>query len=175
MLALPSLQKEYALCFSYDPAFDLPDVPDLTEDASSEEVALFEKANAAREELLRVPRATGDWSSVTKPNAQPTRFIFRQVHGNLLSWWRGEKARRNLDAIEGLELMFRIACTRVENCGDFHIKHDDGRPQLVSIPTLNALYAFGHDIGKAKLGRSLVLELGAVVLKRAIEGCPPLS
>lgn len=180
MLALPSLTKEYILCFSKDPALDLPEIPELSDEATDAEKSARDAVIKEREEKLKPARDSGNWPAITKPNLpanqQPTRFKFRQVHGNLLTWWHGQNARESLTVAESFELMFRLALVDVENLGSFEVKHDDGKPQLVSLACLNKLYALGHDVkGKASLGRELVMELGALVANRAVEGCPPLS
>lgn len=176
MLALPSLQKEYVLCFSQDPAFDFPPIPAIDrETASADEIAAADAALKERDHKLRLARESGNWDAITKQGQRPTRFKFRQVHGSHLTWWHGQNNRENLTMAESFELMFRLALIDVENLGSFQVKHDDGKPRLVSLSCLNRLYALGSDTGNAQLGRELVMELGAHVAKRAVEGCPPLS
>jgi hypothetical protein len=179
MLSLPSLQSEYTLCFSRDPALDLPDPIDIDRDkATEEEIAAADAIEKERNAKLKIARETGNWP--TKGGQQLTRFKFRQVHGHLMTWWSGQLQRENLSMLEGFELMFRLALVSVENMGSFEIKHDpskpdQGKPQLISLKTLNSLYSIGQDTaGSASLGRDLVMELGAAVAHRAIEGCPPL-
>lgn len=144
----PSLQHEYVLCYSGDPAIDLGDGPD-------EEKAI----------KLKNLRDRGSWESAVKPGQKLTRFRFRQVGGSAVRWWFGESERQALSALEDLELMFRLALVSVDG---FEVKYDRrGKFPLVSIETMDQIYA-------ASGGGAAVTELGAIVAERAIGGVPPL-
>lgn len=144
----PSLQREYVLCFSGDPALDLGDGDD-----------------AARAAKLKTIRDHGTWESATKTGQKLTRFRFRQVGGSAVRWWFGESERNSLSALEDVELMFRLACVSVDG---IEIKHDKrGKFPLVSIESMDAIYELSG-------GANAVTELGSVVTERALGGVPPL-
>jgi len=174
MLRLPSLISEFPLCFSGDPALDLPIVPELADGASEEVV---KERNAALEEKtrkLRVARETGRWDQITKSGQTPTIFRFIPVHGTKLTWMQGERVRRNLDWQEGLELAFRIAIKEIDNIGKLELAFEiiDGQ-RLLKRECLDQLYDIGRDAGNPNLGRAVVLELGGFVVERAYQGVPP--
>ena len=156
MFAPPSLQHEYTLVFSGDPALMLPD---------------DEKERAAK---LRAARETGRWAELCKPGEQPTLFTIRPIEGPLLTWLHGYSSRARLSNDEGMELALRVALKGVENLGAFEITHSkiEGRV-VVSEDTMAALYAIGRELGDPMLGRRVVIELGTLVLDRAMEGIPP--
>lgn len=153
MLTAPSLQNEFALVFSGDPALDLP--ADETE----------------RNEALRRARETGNWPLLA--GAEPTLFKCRPLTGAPVTWLIGESGRRRLSQQELFELAFRMALTGVTNLGSLKVKHtlsEDGH-KLVDSATLAAIYA----IGDGSVGHQVVIEIGAEVLGRAMEVIAPRS
>ena len=174
-----SLQGEYTLCSSLDPALDLPDAPEIDlETATPEEIAAHDKISKEREGKLRVAQNTGNWPEITKHGQSPTMFRFRQIHGPLLTWLQGEITRNNLTDDEGFELAFRLALEGVDNFGK--VKTDfvaRGRHRLAGEKIMARLYDVGRDpeMNQPLLGRFIVLELGALVLTRAVQGVRPLS
>lgn len=142
---MPSLQNEYTLCFSGDPALQLPD------------------DQAEREVKLKNYRERGTWEA--KPGEKLTHFRFRPVGGSAVRWWFGQSERESLSALEDLELMFRLALTEADGVD---IKYDKrGKFPLVSIESMDEIYA-------RRNGPATVTELGAIVAERSIGGVPPL-
>lgn len=155
----PSLQREYSLCFSGDPALDIPEVP--AEGAADRDDVIKD-----REHKLKVARETGNWP--IKPGQTPTYFRFRQVGGSACRWWFGESQRQSLSTIEDIELMFRLALVSIDGLPGVTMQHDKrGKFPLVSIGTMDEIYASGA-------GPAAVYELGAIAAERALGGVPPL-
>jgi hypothetical protein len=176
MLAIQSLQDQYTLCFSEDPALDLPEIQKINRDtASLDEASAVDALIKERNRKLKLARDTGNWAAITKPGETRTEFKFRAIGGQTLTWWQGQVTREDKTDAEASELMFRLALVDVDNLAKFEIKHDGAhKPQLLSLRSLNTLYGMGGDVDP-KFGRRLVFELGSVVATRAIEGVPPLS
>lgn len=175
MLSLPSLQKEYTLCWSHDPALDLPEVPKLGDDATAAQLEDAKKAAELREHKLKVARDHGNWPAITKPGQRPTTFRFRQVYGHRLTWWQSEAERNQWTGIERCEWMIRLALIGVDNLGTFKVKTDPGGLELLSLSSLDELYSLGQNTSEPELGQHLIIELGSIAMKRAFEGVPPLS
>jgi len=154
MLAPPSLQSEYALVYSGDPALNLP--ADETE-----------RANA-----LRIARETGRWASITHVGQEPTAFLFRPIHGVARTWMANQARAKELTPDAVIELVFRLALVRVDNLPGLQLKHErvDGLP-LLTLASMDQLYS----LGTGDLGRDVVIELGDVVLTRTLQGVPPKS
>lgn len=174
MLKLASLQHEYSLVFSEDPALDLPEIPNLAEDAPAEDVKRRATLALEREHKLKVARETGRWSEIVRAGTEPTIFSVAPITGSALTWLQGESRRRKLGNEEGTELAVRLALRKVVNLGALEVQHDfENGHRLVTRATMDALYAIGHDAGDPTLGRRLVLELGSLVLVRAMAGISP--
>ena len=173
--APPSLQKDYTLCSSLDPALDLPDLVELPDNASAEDVATAKAITADRAQKLKVAAATGNWSAITKPGERPTEFSFRQIFGSALTWLSGQVERNRLSGDESFELAFRLALKDISNFGKVDLQREklDGH-LLVTQKSLESIYAIGRDTAAAHLGRLIVLELGMLVFSRAIRGVDPL-
>lgn len=121
MLQLPpSLQSEYGLVYSGDPALDLP------------------ADEAERENALRVARETGDWSKLVKPGEQPTVFNV-QLSGRAFT--RVQDCKGNLQICEAA---FRYGVRGVRNAGELKVKQVriDGLTAL-SDETLDQIYEMG--------------------------------
>jgi hypothetical protein len=150
MLTAPSLQNEFSLVFSGDPALDLP--ADETE----------------RNEALKVARETGQWPLLA--GQEPTLFKCRPLSGAPATWLIGESRRRQLSQQELFELAFRLALTGVTNLGSLKVKRVPRDEQLmIDDHTLAAIYA----IGDGRIGTQVVIEIGAEVLGRAMEVIAP--
>lgn len=164
MLAAPSLQREYTLCFSGDAALDLPAVPAAPDDETPEQ---RKEREAPLTIALKNARETGNWP--IKPGQTPTVFRFRPVGGSAVRWWFGESQRQALSALEDIELMFRLALVSVDGLPGVTMQHDKrGKFPLVAVSTMDQIYASGA-------GVAAVTELGAYVAERSIGGVPPLS
>lgn len=172
MLRPPSLQAGFDLVFSGDPALDLPDVPKLDPaTATADELATRDHIAAERTQKLKVARERGNWAAITKPGQKPTVFKFEPVGGSAVRWWQGESERHRLTTMEDIELIFRLALVEVDCLGGFELKRDhSGKFPLVSVKSMDALYAAADGAGAA-----LVMELGMLVVERALGGVPPLS
>lgn len=168
-----SLHEEFSLVFSGDPGLELPEVPEIPkEGATEQQVLLRDHALQERLTVLRVARETGRWP--VKSGSEVTVFRMRSIHGTKLTWLRGEALRLNLSSDEGFELAFRLAIKAIENFGKLELKFDSERGQkLMTLDSLDELYSIGRDIGAPLLGRSIVMELGNLVMDRAIAGVPP--
>lgn len=149
MIKPPSIQAEYTLIYSGDPALNLPE------------------SDAARDHALKVMRETGEWKLVE--GGQPTLFHLRPLTGTEFAWLQGEHARRDLADVELAALALRLALVRIDNFGDVKVKrttNDDGIT-LASLDVINALYAVADE------GRVIVGELGGLVFMRTAESPSP--
>lgn len=175
MLTIPTLQREFPLVYSDDPALDLPELPDVddVEKLTAEQKKLLEQ----RENLLRVARETGRWDEITKDGQAPTVFWFRSIHDETFTWLGGETTRRQLSQVELTTLCFRLALVRIENFGAFKLEFETvGSHRMVKEKSLRPLYDLGLDRDPpVPIGRTLVFELGAQVFLRAKECLPPKS
>jgi hypothetical protein len=167
MLRAPSLQFDYTLVFSGDPALSLPDpatAPDDQRDAVTKE----------RLRLLTVARETGAWGDITISGEQPTIFRMRSIHGEL-AWIQGESQRRRLTTPEVAELAFRCALKAIGNLGSTKVEHTPNADGIVLVAksTVDYIKAFGIEYGQPALGHSVILELGLIALERAAEGIAP--
>lgn len=155
MLKPRSLQSEYSLIWSLDPALQLPDDDE-------------EKANA-----LRVARETGKWQDLIRQGESPTLFQVRPVPGSSISWWLGEVQRENLTTLESCELALRLALRGVTNFGDAKVTTlvHEGHV-MATRDIIDALYRIGEN-GDA--GRAVVMELGGIVIQHGLDGIGPLS
>jgi hypothetical protein len=179
MLRLPSVQFEYTLVFSGDPALNLPEVPDLAEEEADPAVLAKHKELATeRGRLLRVARETGNWGALLHAGAEPTMFQMRPIHGMALVYLSGEATRGQFVKAETVALAFRLALMRIDNLGGLQVKRDAKAANglgLVTAATMEKIYDIGLDLGTPQLGRSVVAELGEIVLERALEGVSPKS
>ena len=124
----PSNQNRYDVFWSGDPAF--------VQDSGEEHARKLERA-----------RETGDWSELLIAGVTPTKFVCRQVPGELKRrimdrFQPNRIGERELDA-----LLVRIAVVDVVNLGDFKIawEADDdwGRLATNDLPNLLDEYAPG--------------------------------
>lgn len=150
-----SLQNAFSLVSGEDPGLELPADPE------------------ERETALRVARETGRYDKITRAGESLTVFRCESIHGAALTWFQGEVARRGLTDAESIELAFRLALIGIDNLGSFKPKFERATPRLLAMSSLDEIYDIGRAEGNASLGRSIVLELGAFVLERAVKGVPP--
>ncbi len=153
MIKPPSVQNEYTLIYSGDPALNLP--TDETE----------------RETVLRVAHETGRWDALLGSES-PTLFHVRPLPGTVFDWLLGERIRGNLTDVETWTLALRLALRRVDNFGKHEVKtarNDDGHV-LADVAIIDALYAEAGG-----LGRDIVAELGTAVIERATTALRPKS
>jgi len=149
MIKPPSIQNEYTLIYSGDPALNLPDEP-------------VEHAHA-----LKVARETGAWP-ISLGHAA-TEFHVRPLTGSHIEWLQGEYTRRELTDLELAALSLRLALTKVINFGDVvvrHETHNDGH-RLATRDVVNALYAVPEH------GTRIVMELGSHLFVRGSDSPSP--
>lgn len=178
MIRPPSHQGPYTLCWSKDPALDLPTIPELPQDASAEDIAARDKIAAECEHKLGIARDTGSWP--VKPGLQPTVFEFRQTQGSPAAWLQHQSERvdvhgNRLFSWEQLcALAFRLALRSISNFDGRKLERTDIDDQsLVTAESLQSLYEVGGP-SDPSLGRHIITELGAVVVQRSFKGVRPL-
>lgn len=154
MIKPPSLQSEFDLVFSEDPALDLPD-------ASTDE------GKAERDRLLRVGRETGKWP--IKPGETPTLFRIEPLTGLALEYVDGEIIRSRLTEPEVRTLIFRLGVKKIENL-DVALTYTkiDGRRAL-SDETTDAILGIGKAEGVPEVGRAIVNQIGILIWNRSRE------
>lgn len=126
MIKPPSIQAEYTLIYSGDPALSLP------EDAD------------AREHALAQARQTGNWQALTREGEQPTQFVMGQIQRHQRDWILGELQRRELCAPEVDALIVRVALRRVVGLGTLKVERSKSQAagfHLVETDTIDALEA----------------------------------
>lgn len=181
MLTAPpaSLQREFQLVSRFDPAIELPAIPQFAEsEMTDEKLEQLRAAVAERDRVYQVMCDTGRYEGHVAKDKQPTLFTFRAVHGFLLTWFRGEcvNGPRKLTPEEQFELMFRLSIVRIEHAPKpvpIHtvtIESAGRSVQLARADALEPLYDIGYADGEPELGRQIVIELGAIVLTRALQG-----
>lgn len=154
MIKPQSVQREYTLIFSGDPALVLPE---------DEE---------ARDRLLKQARETGDWAPLIAEGQEPTLFHFRDLTRTEVGWWDGERSHssrhdRPLSALEASDLALRIALRGVVNFGKHKvIRRQHGNVWLADESIIDAI---SNEAGSAPL-----MEFANVVLERAANPLRPL-
>lgn len=158
MIKAPSLQSEYSLIFSGDPALILPEDP------------------AERTRVLSVAQQTGNWAALVAPGQVPTVFHFRNLEHSDIAWLDGEfqsstEHGRPLGQIEYLTLAVRLALKGVENFGTHKVEHKPlGSQRKVATPAIvNAIYA-----AAGKLGAELITEFAVHIINRGSGQLDPL-
>lgn len=125
---LPSNQQTYDLFWSGDPAFVQGEGKD-------------------HERKLEIARETGEWSSLLIQGQTPTKFVSRQVPGEIRRRLLDHYGAGKLGAQELDSLLVRIAVIDVVGFGDFKLKftmHDDwGKVTTNDLPNALDLYAPG--------------------------------
>jgi hypothetical protein len=172
---LPSQQKPYLLASSLDPAFDLPAVPVLGDDATEDDVKARDAARKLRDHAYQVACDTGNYGPICKPGLSPTLFTCRPIHGPLVVWLQGEARRRKLTEPELAHLAFRLGVTGVDVAGVQLSKELVDGHQLLTDESVQQIYSFGRDTDDVELGPAIVFEIGSQIWLRAIQGVRPLS
>ncbi len=171
----PSQQKPYHLASSLDPAFDLPTVPKLGDDASADDIKHAESIAKERETAFQVAVETGNYSAICKPGLQPTLFLCRPIHGPAVVWLDGEIKRRRLQPPELAQLAFRMGVISVDIPGvKFETETVDGF-KMIRESSLGQIYSIGRDDGDVELGPAIVFEIGGLLWSRAVQGVSPKS
>jgi len=157
VIKAPSVQHEYSLIFSGDPALRLP----------------ADSAEAAR--VLRIAQETGDWRSLTGDET-PTIFQFRNLSRTQLGWYEGERAScswlngRPLSGRESDDLIVRLALRGVTNFGTHKVTFQKINGQaLACTDIIDAIHDEARPQGEAVIG-----ELAGIVAERALQQIRPL-
>jgi hypothetical protein len=146
----PSLQGEFDLVFSEDPALDLP-----ADDA--------EKAR-----VLKVARETGKWP--IKPGEAATLFRIEPLTGLLMEHVRGEMLRRKLTEDESRTLIFRLGVKSITHAEGIEITYSKvDRWRALSDETTNAILSIGAAEGVPEVGRAIVNQIGLLIWQRSQE------
>lgn len=158
MIKAPSLQNEYSLIFSGDPALVLPD--DETE----------------RERVLRVARITGQWGDLIAPGQQPTVFHFRNLEQSDIAWLEGEHGHsteqgRPLGSQEYLTLAVRLALRSVDGFGSHKVEHKPVGSQR-KVATSAIINAIHREAGKH--GAEILVEFAVHIINRGSGQLDPL-
>lgn len=156
MYRAPSLQFEYTVAFSGDPALNLPADP------------------KEREHALTVARETGAWNSICHSNMLPTLFRLRRLSHSDSEWMIGQSIRRQLSGPESVTLAVRLAWRGIENCEGFEFSTlKEGERVLVTEKSIDDLADIGIPLGAPLLGRQIISEIGNEVWRCATEGIAP--
>ena len=150
MIKPPSIQNEYTLIYSGDPALNLPE------------------DEAARDHALAQARQTGDWRALVREGETPTLFHFGQITRTQRDWIVGEMQRRQLSAPELDALIIRVALRRIVGLGAHKVeraKHQAAGFHLADAETIDAL---------ENVSAALIPELSGVVWERATNPLRPL-
>jgi hypothetical protein len=157
VIKAPSVQNEYSLIYSRDPALSLPD------------------DEAERSRVLKVARETGDWSSLVSDREQPTLFHFRNLSRTQLSWLFGEighspTLNRPLSPFEANDLTVRLALRGVDNFGRHKVEHTRYNGQQIAKPEIiDAIHAEAGEHGA-----DIIDEFARLVAERASGQISPL-
>ena len=154
MIKAPSIQHEFTLVFSGDPALSLPEDPD------------------ERARVLKVARETGNWAPLIIDGQQPTLFHFKDLTRSEFGWWDGERCHsarlgRPLGALEASDLVLRLALRTVDNFGKHKVSRKQHGPVwLADSDIINAL--------NEEAGSGPLVEFAEIVLERAASPIRPL-
>lgn len=175
MIKPPSLQREFTIIWSKDPALvPPPETPD--ENADEAALAAYKLALTDYERRLKVARETGEWAPMVREGHAPTAFHFMGLDREEGSWLYGESEyssihKRPLTRPEQFNLIVRIGIRGIDNFGDYsgrvvrnHLPN--GGPLACSHDIINAIYA--------ATDADCINEF-AVELARRLHGAGPLS
>lgn len=127
MLTPPSLQRSSWVCWSRDPALNMPDEPlQPTGDSEADKRA----ADAWKEWGRRVEQAreTGDWTGLTREGQQPTAFEIKPMRGPTLRAILDNAVAGRIGAATMMALAFRACVRGVRNLGDAVIRVQPEEP-----------------------------------------------
>lgn len=99
----PSNQRTYDAFWSKDPAF-------------------IQGAGPDHERKIEIARETGDWSSLLIEGQTPTKFVLRQIPGEIKRRILDRFAAEKIGGYELDSLLLRLAVADVVNLGDFKLK-----------------------------------------------------
>lgn len=168
MIKSPSLQSEYTLVFSDDPALDLP------QHAAGETDEQAKQVDADRTRILHNARLTGNWPIL--PGQVPTIFHFRNLEASDLTWLDGERESstehgRRLSDGEFFVLAIRLALIRIDNFGNHRVEFRPvgSQRKVATSAIINALHreAGAH-------GPRVISELAGHIIARGNNVLDPL-
>ena len=158
MIKPQSVQNEYSLIFSGDPALSLPEDPE------------------ERTRVLRIAQQTGNWTALVVPGQVPTVFHFRNLEHSDIAWLDGEhqlstEHGRPLGNIEYLTLAVRLALRSVDNFGTHKVEHKQlgSQRKVATAAIVNAIHA-----AAGKLGPELLTEFAVHIINRGSGQLDPL-
>ncbi len=156
MIKSPSIQHEFSLVWSGDPALSLPEKTD----ENAEE----------RTRIIEAAQATGVWPIAE--GQQPTLFHFKDPSRTDLGWWDGErtfsaKLQRPLSSIEASDLILRLTLRGVDNFGKHKVsRRQHGPVWLADESIINAI--------SDEAGHEPLAEFASVILERVRNPIRPL-
>ena len=111
------------------------------------------------ERKFGIARETGDWSSLLIEGQTPTKFVLRQIPGDVKRRILDQFSASKIGGYELDSLLLRLAVVDVVNLGDFRLKftvsEDWGKLSTHDLPNLLDEYAPG-----------CVAELGLLIYRR---------
>lgn len=167
MINPPSLQRPYDEFWSFDPAI-VPPPDDPPSDADDDVKGSFRAAVEEWKRRLDVARETGNWSAVTVPGMDPTRFTLEPITGQALREIRSRLEAGQLDMTHtAAPLAFRACIVKISNPSiEFKHERDKDLGRLAPVSLTNKLDA---------IDPTIVTELGILCLTRGTQGPSPKS
>ena len=150
MIKPPSIQAEYTLIYSGDPALNLPE------------------DEAARDHALSQARSSGDWRALVREGESATLFHLGQITRVQRDWIIGEMQRRELSPPELDALIVRVALRRIDGLGPHKVTRTKSQAagfHLADEDTLNLLDS---------VSAALIPELSGAAWERATNPLRPL-
>jgi hypothetical protein len=167
MIRLPSLFRDYDLCWSGDSAIRQPP-PAPADDATDEQRAAYKLALADYERALEVARETGNWPAVTLENQVPAKFVMRQVDRNawraLADLWSLPRDNpRRLGDHTMLALVFRLALKNIVGVDGLEVRRSIDPRWEWEMADANVVTLLDT------VSPSIVTEIGSIVLQRLLD------
>ncbi len=171
MIKLPSVQGNYSLVWSGDPALELPstETPEGT---------------AERVRLLTMARDMGRWADITRSGELPTVFQCRRLPKEVFDYVMAEREcssefnGRKLSDVETYNLFFRAALLSIDNLDGYKVKtirvSKDSPVTLATHETVNAIGS-AIDSEGSPIGAWIVGEIAQLVFAKETSGIRPLS
>lgn len=162
MIKAPTIQGDYSLVWSGDPALNLPD------------------PGEERDRVLTIARETGRWTDLVVTGQAPTVFHFKRLPKSVFDWIIGEHQHssiygRPLSQVEGYSLFFRCALKSIENWGE-HGKFKPTSMGGVTMAPESIVDAIGRvDPNDCMIGAAILGELAQLVWMRETAGITPKS
>lgn len=164
MLRAPSLQRTTIVCYSRDPALNLPDAPErATGDAGADALA----AAAWKEWDRRIAQAreTGTWDGLIRDGEKPTEFHLVPMSSRTFRALLDAAGAGRIGDAALTALAFRACVRAVDGFGDFKVETERDRDWgvLAKDAITDALDA---------ISPAIVGELGGICWERAVRPSP---